>query len=180
MKSKSYRISPPPKDEGNPPLFRVVYSIDVGATDFLNAAETAWSIIRANDALYPVLVILDSEGNQAEFDLSEHMEINKVTTGFVIQKYRKQSTGKFKCIDQEFVAGDDVQFEDFHGDSVEPPEHDYQPFNMTMLSKDEIINRLTCLLVSIDVGGEQSRQFEEEIQTIKKLLKELGYKQKEN
>ena len=180
MSSKDYRISPPANDKGNPPLFRVVYSIDVGASDPLKAAETAWSMMRAEDAIDPVLVVLDSEGGQVKFDLNEHLEFCKITTGFVSQRYRKQSTGEFKCIDQEFIAGDDIQFENLHGDVIEPPEHDYQPFNMTILSNDEIINRLTCLLTSIDVGGEQTRQFEEEIQTIKKLLKELGWKQKEN
>ena len=70
------------------------------------------------------------------------------------QKYRKNSTGKFRCIHQEFVAGDDVQFENLKGDSIEAPEHNYQPFNMTLVSKDEIIKRLSDVLTSIDVGGE--------------------------
>ena len=42
MTSKNYKISPPPKDKGDSPLFRVVYSIDVGAADALKAAETGY------------------------------------------------------------------------------------------------------------------------------------------
>ncbi len=176
MTSKKYRISPPPKDKGNEPLFRIIYTIDVSAANPSKAAEAAWEMMRAQNAMNPVLVILDNDGNQVKIDLSECLELNKVTTGFVIQRYRKQITGTFKCIGQEFIAGDEVQFENLKGEPVDPPEHDYQPFNMTMLSKDEIINRLTCVLSSIDVGGEQSRQFSEEIENIKGLLQDLGWK----
>ena len=131
MSSKDYRIEPPPKDKGKEPLFRVIYAIDVGAADERKAAETAWQMMRAEDALEPILIILDSDGKQTKLDLSEYLEFNKVTTGFVVQKYRKNSTGQFKCTRQEFVAGDDVQFENLKGDSIEAPEHNYQPFNMT-------------------------------------------------
>jgi len=132
MSSKNYQIEPPPKDGGKEPLFRVIYAIDVGAADERKAAETAWQMMRAEDAFEPVMVILDSNGKQTKLDLSEYLEFNKVTTGFVVQKYRKNRTGKFRCIHQEFVAGDDVQFENLKGESIEEPEHEYQPFNMML------------------------------------------------
>ena len=95
MRKKDYRIKPPPKDKGTEPLFRVIYVIDVGATDERKAAEIAWQqMMRAEDAFDPVIVILDSNGKQTKLDLSEYIEFNKVTTGFVIQRYRKNSTGK--------------------------------------------------------------------------------------
>jgi hypothetical protein len=175
MSSKDYRIEPPPKDKGKEPLFRVIYAIDVGAADERRAAEIAWQMMRAEDAFEPILVILDSDGKQTKLDLSEYLEFNKVTTGFVVQKYRKNSTGKFKCTHQEFVAGDDVQFENTKGNSIEAPEHEYQPFNMALVSKDEIIDRLGDVLTSIDVGGEQSRQFAHEIEILDKLLRNLGW-----
>ncbi|RKY12546.1 MAG: hypothetical protein DRP65_00805 [Planctomycetota bacterium] len=175
MSNKDYRISPPPKDSGEEPLFRVVYAIDVNASDEQKAAEQAWQMMRAKDAFEPVMVILDSDGKQTKLDLSEYLEFNKVTTGFIVQKYRKNSTGKFACVHQEFIAGDDVQFENVKGESIEVPEHDYQPFNMTMLSKDEIIDRLGDALTSIDVGGEQSRQFAPEIKILDELLRDLGW-----
>ena len=175
MSSKDYRIEPPPKDKGKEPLFRVIYAIDVGAADERKAAETAWQMIRAEDAFEPVMVILDSDGKQTKLDLSEYLEFNKVTTGFVVQKYRKNSTGKFRCVHQEFIAGDDVQFENLKGDPIEAPEHEYQPFNMTLLSTDEITDRLGDALTSIDVGGEQSRQFSHEIKILNELLRDFGW-----
>jgi len=175
MSSKDYRIEPPPKDKGKEPLFRVIYAIDVGAADERKAAETAWQMMRAEDAFEPILIILDSQGKQTKLDLSEYLEFNKITTGFVVQKYRKDNTGKFRCVHQEFVAGDDVQFENLKGESIEPPEHQYQPFNMTLISRDEIIDQLSDVLTSIDVGGEQSIQFAHEIKILDELLRNLGW-----
>lgn len=173
MSSKDYRITPPPKEKD---LYRVIYEIDIGARSPRQAAETAWQqMMRAEDAFDPVLTIIDSSGKQTKLDLSELLEFNKVTTGFVIQRYRKNSDGKFTCIDQEFIAGDDVQFENAKGKPIEAPEHEYQPFNMTMLSKDQLIDRLGDVLTSIDVGGEQSRQFSNEIKILDELLKDLGW-----
>ena len=132
MSSKDYRIEPPPKDSGAEPLFRVVYAIDVNAADERKAAEQAWQMMRAKDAFDPILMVLDAEGKQTKLDLSEYLEFNKVTTGFVVQKYCKDDTGKFRCIHQEFIAGDDVQFENVKGESIEAPEHEYQPYSMTL------------------------------------------------
>ena len=95
---------------------------------------------------------MDAEGKQTMFDLSECMEFNKITTGFVVQKFSKDNTGKFTCTQQEFIAGDDVQFENIKGESIEAPEHKYQPFNMTLLSSTQIIERLGDAITGIDVG----------------------------
>lgn len=171
MAKKRYTINPPPKEKG---LFRVVYSIDVSASDIKQAAENAFQMMQSKDSFAPVLVVMDSKGKQTTIDLADTMEFNKVTTGFVCQKFRKNESSKFVCIHQEFVAGDDVQFENLKGDSIETPEHNYQPFNMTLLSRDEIADRLGDVLTSIDVGGEQSRQFAHEIEILNKLLKDLG------
>ena len=179
MSGKDYRIAPPPEDSGAEPLFRVIYAIDVGAADERKAAETAWQMMRAQDAFEPVMVILDSSGKQTKLDLSEYLEFNKVTTGFVVQKFRKNSTCKFTCVHQEFIAGDDVQFENLKGESIETPEHEYQPFNMTLLSSSQIIARLGDVLTSIDVGGEQSRQFAHEIKILDELLRDLGWGRQE-
>jgi hypothetical protein len=179
MSDKDYMIPPPPKDTGEEPLFRVVYEIDVNAADERQAAEQTWQMMQAKDAFDPILMVLDAQGKQALFDLSECLEFNKVTTGFVVQKFRKDNFGKFRCIHQDFIAGDDVQFENIKGESVETPEHEYQPFNMSFLSTSQIIDHLGDVLTSIDVGGEQSRQFAYEIQINDTLLKDLGWS-KEN
>jgi len=53
--------------------------------------------------------------------------VNKITIGFVIQKYDTE-TGL--CVEQSFVAGDQVDYEDTDGTPVEWQEDNYQPFNM--------------------------------------------------
>lgn len=51
----------------------------------------------------------------------------KVTVGFVIQTFDDNQ----ECTNQEFVAGDDVQYEDAEGNSIDPPDNEtYQPFDM--------------------------------------------------
>jgi hypothetical protein len=140
MAKQKYQIDPPPKESSGKPLFRVIYSIDVSGADIKQAAENAYEIMRSKESSAPVLVVLDNNGNQSTIDLSDTLEFNKITTGFVCQKYRKNESGKFICIHQEFIAGDDVQFENLKGDSIEPPEHEYQPFNMTLVSRDKTID----------------------------------------
>ncbi|MFA6187527.1 MAG: hypothetical protein WC770_10020 [Phycisphaerae bacterium] len=130
MEKKGYHIDPPPKESGTEPLFRVVYAIDVSASDVKQAAGNAFKMMLSKDSFAPILVVLDCNGNQTTIDLSDTLEFNKITTGFVCQKYRKDESGKFVCIHQEFIAGDDVQFENVKGDPIAAPEHDYQPFNM--------------------------------------------------
>jgi hypothetical protein len=44
------------------------------------------------------------------------MILNKITTGFVVQKFDSE-TGR--CLSQEFVAGDQVEWEDQAGNAVE-------------------------------------------------------------
>jgi hypothetical protein len=61
------------------------------------------------------------------------MIINKITVGFVIQKFDTE-TGK--CVSQSFVAGDDVQYETEEGEPVNLVQHSkkisqsYFPFDM--------------------------------------------------
>ena len=107
-------------------------------------------------------------------------KFTKITVGFVTQSYKKNAAGKLICIEQEFIAGDSIDYEDLSGNTITPPEHEYQPFNMTLVSKDEIINRLGDVITSIDVGGEQSRQFAYEIKILDELLKDLGWVSKED
>ena len=101
-------------------------------------------------------------------------KFTKITVGFVTQSYEKNAAGKFICTDQEFIAGDQVDYENVDGNTITPPEHDYRPFEMTLLSGVEITGSIEDVLSSIDVGGEQSRQFAAEIDMLKKVLKALG------
>ena len=63
------------------------------------------------------------------------MIVKKITTGFVIQTY---DTEMNCCIHQEFVAGDQVEWEDEEGTTIDDMYQDdivveafpYQPFDM--------------------------------------------------
>ena len=59
------------------------------------------------------------------------MKINKVTIGFVTQVYDTE-TGK--CDSQEFIAGDEVSYEDQYGENFDiddsETELEYQPYEM--------------------------------------------------
>ena len=59
-------------------------------------------------------------------------KFTKITIGFVTQTYEKSAAGEFVCMSQEFIAGDQVDYEDVVGNTITPPEHKYQPFNMTL------------------------------------------------
>ena len=65
-------------------------------------------------------------------------KFTKITVGFVTQSYEKNAADKFICTGQEFIAGDQVDYENVDGNTITPPEHDYQPFNMSLLSGAEI------------------------------------------
>jgi len=109
-------------------------------------------------------------------------KFNKITVGFVVQTFEKNNKGKFVCTKQEFIAGDQCDYEDAEGNPIDPPDHEYQPYDMTLSDKDgekpvnmikanRMRNAIEMVLHSLDVGGEQSRQFAEEIKLLKNALK---------
>lgn len=55
------------------------------------------------------------------------MSITKITVGFVAQKF---DTKTGKCLEQEFIAGDEVNFEDHMGEAVDPRPELNCPFEM--------------------------------------------------
>ena len=97
-------------------------------------------------------------------------EFSKITVGFVCQRYRKNASGKYVCTHQEFIAGDDVQYENLKGDSIHPPEHDYQPFNMVLLSGSQIAESIRNALNRLQMRG----KFDSGMQILKALLKHIG------
>ena len=64
-------------------------------------------------------------------------KFTKITVGFVTQSYEKNTAGEFVCTGQEFIAGDQVDYEDLDGNKITPPDHDYQPFEMKLLNDTE-------------------------------------------
>ena len=106
-------------------------------------------------------------------------QFNKITVGFVVQKFEKGGKNRFICAEQEFVAGDQCDCEDAQGNAIEPPDHEYQPYTMTLLTEEEIgeapmLNKvyeaIEEVLESLDVGGEQSRQFSDEIKILREVI----------
>ena len=68
---RGLKIGPPPKENGQEPLYRVVYTIDVNAKNAHQAAKHAHRIMTHPDSMRPVLQIVDSDGIHTEVDLSE-------------------------------------------------------------------------------------------------------------
>ena len=108
-------------------------------------------------------------------------KFTKVTVGFVTQTFEKNGKGRFICTHQEFIAGDQCDYEDAEGNPIEPPDHEYQPYNMTLRSQttkrtmeasmlDKVYEAIEEVLESLDVGGEQSRQFAQEIRILKDVI----------
>ena len=60
------------------------------------------------------------------------MIINKITTGFVIQQF---DTDKKVYINQEFIAGDDVNYETVDGNPMDDDE--METFNFGPLAEEE-------------------------------------------
>lgn len=61
------------------------------------------------------------------------MIYKKVTVGFVVQSFQKD--GKF--LEQEFIAGDEVSYEDAFGEPVDIREKGYLPFTMVQPEDEE-------------------------------------------
>ncbi|MFC1761169.1 hypothetical protein ACFL6U_03715 [Planctomycetota bacterium] len=65
---RGLHIEPPPEEDT---IYRVVYVIDVWATDLKAAARDAYSTMANPDSLAPILHVIDPKGSQTTIDLSE-------------------------------------------------------------------------------------------------------------
>ena len=65
-------------------------------------------------------------------------KFQKITVGFVVQNFQKNGKGEFVCVSQEFVAGDQVDYEDEEGNSVDvdTSKEEYQPYHMIQPGDD--------------------------------------------
>jgi hypothetical protein len=68
---KGLMIEPPHKEGGKDPLLRVVYVIDVGAANSIDAARQAYRIMADPDSQPPVLEVVDHRGKAVSIDLSQ-------------------------------------------------------------------------------------------------------------
>ena len=67
----SHHITPPPQESGPEPLWRVIYTIDVNASDADKAAWAAHQLMKDPESWAPVLEVMDSQGHVTRVDLSE-------------------------------------------------------------------------------------------------------------
>lgn len=74
---KSFHIQPPPVEAGNKPLFRVIYVIDVGADNIIEAAMNAYEIMSDSESLLPIMEVIDNRGNKITIDLSQRKRKGK-------------------------------------------------------------------------------------------------------
>jgi len=64
-------IDPPPSEIGPEPLFRVVYVIDLNASNAEEAARETYKIFLDPESIPPVLQVLDPQGHETTVDLSQ-------------------------------------------------------------------------------------------------------------
>lgn len=65
------------------------------------------------------------------------MKIKKITSGFVIQTF---DTEKREFTEQEFIASDQVEWEDSMGETINSPTTKYLPFEMKQPNELEVYN----------------------------------------
>ncbi|MFC1766655.1 hypothetical protein ACFL6U_31835 [Planctomycetota bacterium] len=65
---RGLHIEPPPQENN---IYRVVYVIDVWATDLEAAARKTYKIMIDPDSLAPVLHVIDPQGHETTIDLSQ-------------------------------------------------------------------------------------------------------------
>lgn len=94
----------------------------------------------------------------------------KITSGFVTQTYNEDEDGKHTCVDVEFEAGDPVDYEDEHGETIDEW-NEYYPFNMVQPDTAEKLQEaIKCFENSqVRPDGHKECQFDEGL----KLLKEI-------
>ena len=69
----------------------------------------------------------------------------KVTTGHVMQYYEKNQDGIFVCTGQDFTSDDDpCEYVDDGDCPIDPPEYEYQAYDMVQPSQDENENKTFC------------------------------------
>lgn len=101
-------------------------------------------------------------------------KFTKITVGFVTQSYVKNDAGSFICTEQEFIAGDQVDYENVDGNTITPPKHKCQSFEMSLFDGSKITGSIEDVLSNIDIRGEQSREFATEINMLKEILRAMG------
>lgn len=104
----------------------------------------------------------------------------KITEGFVVETYAMDGTGRFVCVYQKFVAASAPSFKDLNNRPIDPPDHEPTQNLIAWRVQQDDPNKATTavrlrsaieqVLETLDVGGEQSRQFAEEIKVLTEAI----------
>ena len=103
--------------------------------------------------------------------------MNKITNGFVIQKYKDG-----ECTEQEFIAGDECEWEDEGGNIIDEPSNaEYMPYNMVQpndinyLEQGDLVTILELatnalhnesILSAMDLSDEYAKELQAKLTTI--------------
>jgi hypothetical protein len=212
MTGKDYRLEPPPKDHGNKPLFRIVYTIDVNGDSPQKAAEYAYELMADPESMRPVLDVIDDKGCTVRIDLSE--DAYCTAAEYIAEQGRKIFTGYMngglwnaRCMDasieskkqgNKFAYESLIKFGDQYSKVLAATEQEKWSTIKTeaaamlkrrpcrcelsqvgMPAKKQPCKKCKALLQAcnyildcLNVGGEQSRQFAEEIAYLRKTIRE--------
>lgn len=95
----------------------------------------------------------------------------KVTIGFVVQKYKLTTKGKYNCIHQLFIAGDEVAYEDDEGSAITVPhildKEELFPFEMQQPSGFPASKQKLGLALSI-MSDRQKIEYKKRVKLLKR------------
>lgn len=95
------------------------------------------------------------------------MNFKKITTGFVIQTYRDK-----KCIGQEFIAGDQVDWENEKGEGVPYQEnHEYQCFDMVQPDDGVEVAEISRQTIPAESGPEARERLVSKYQNLPRSVR---------
>ena len=106
----------------------------------------------------------------------------KITEGFVVESYALDGTDRFVCVYQKFVPVSEPSFKDLNNRPIDPPDHEPRHSLIAWRVQEEDPGTVTTtetrlrsaieqVLETLDAGGEQSRQFAEEIQVLTEAIR---------
>ena len=102
---------------------------------------------------------------------SEITTYQKITIGFVVQKYRLTAKGKYTCVHQLFIAGDEVSYEDDMGETITIrhvlDKEELFPFEMMQPSDSPTPKQKLALALSI-MSDRQKIQYVKRVKLLKR------------
>ena len=103
-------------------------------------------------------------------------KFTKITVGFVSQTFEQNDKDEMVCTEQEFIAGDEVSYEDEHGEPIIFfPKCQYQSYNMVQPEQPRRFS-IRELISDGEVSEVQANSLEE---ALSNEFERMGYEIKE-